>query len=189
MPRIFVAVPVPEVVRSSIASVARTASHALLPSQASNLRWVRRDQYHITLKFLGDITEPQVQSVTDAVAAATAEWARPIHLSARGIGAFPHLERARVLWVGTQGDVTLLRMLQQQVETRLVSRGFDSSNQPFKPHITIARLRQPGPIPSPLLEYTDHVFGDWDVPCIQVIESQLSSAGPRYIVRHEISLP
>lgn len=213
MPRVFIAIPLSPAVRSTLAALPR--------EDRRSWRWVGEEQFHITLKFLGEITETEVATAAEAVGeavAATANGDRDatgrrdstatpnaapgrggIALSARGIGAFPNVQRARVLWAGLAGEVDELRRVQAEIEARLARRGFPRDRRGFRPHITLARARggRPGTarleeawpsVPDSLLEHRDRSFGSWTVTSIQVVESVLEPTGPKYIVRHEIPL-
>lgn len=181
MPRIFVALPIDVKVRKAITEV--------IPTGRGAVRWVKEQQYHITLKFLGDITEEQLQQTCAAIGQVGREWATPLQLTAQGVGAFPSLQSARVVWVGLTGNTEPLLRLQREVELALASLGFALERRPFTPHVTIGRLRMPGPMPEALQVHRDTPFGTWTVPNIQVIESILRPAGPIYIVRKEVALP
>lgn len=197
MPRIFVAIPVAPTVRSALGQ--------LRAHKAPALRWVAEHQYHITLKFLGDVDENDVAAVHEAVeqAVATAMPARPARivdeaaadpsadgllLVARGVGAFPNPRRARVIWAGVSGDVGPLRRVQAAVNEQLGLRGFEADDRPFSPHITVARARQPLPLPKVLEAYAEHDFGRWRAEHIEVVESVLTPSGPHYTVRSRIPL-
>lgn len=181
MPRIFVSVPVAAPVRSAMSGLRR--------HHVSSLRWVAEHQYHITLKFLGEIPEPHVQLVRSAVEqAAAAVGDGRIRLSARGVGAFPDVRRARIVWVGVSGEADRLRTVQRAVEERLTAAGFAPDGRRFTPHITVARARQPVSLPPELVTYESHVFGAWEVDGIDIIESRLTPTGPHYTVRHHVPL-
>lgn len=179
MPRIFIALPMDDQVRSSIMKLPKSPG----------VRWVEEQQYHITLKFLGEISEEQLQQVNAATHAVGSAWPQAIRLSAQGVGAFPSVQRARVLWVGLQGDTEPLVRLQQSMERALIDLGFEPEKRPFKPHITIGRMRDPAPMPKALQVHTATHFGEWTVPCVQVIQSTLRPTGPIYTVRHAVTLP
>ena len=197
MPRIFVAIPVAPTGRGGLGQL---GAH-----KAPALRWVAEHQYHITLKFLGDVDENDVAAVHEAVeqAVATAMPARPARivdeaaadpsadgllLVARGVGAFPNPRRARVIWAGVAGDVVPLRRVQAAVNEQLGLRGFEADDRPFSPHITVARARQPLPLPKVLEAYAEHDFGRWRAEHIVVVESVLTPSGPHYTVRSRIPL-
>lgn len=190
VPRIFVAIPVAAPVREALGRLRR--------HPAPQLRWVAERQYHITLQFLGHIAEEDVAAVRAACEAAVAE-AMPekfaaggtsggLHLVARGIGAFPHRARARVVWIGIGGDVSALRRLQAELAQRLVPLVGPGEGKPFSPHITVARSRRPVPLPQALAAYADVEFGRWRADTVQVVESELTPAGPIYTVRHSVPL-
>lgn len=197
MARIFVALPVAEELRKSLASLPR--------SEAPTWRWVQPSHFHITLKFLGEIEEARVGDVRDGVHEAVASWSHsaplgplgslrqpgslgPIRLRATGVGAFPRLDAARVIWVGLAGQTDTLHRLQKAIEESLAVRGFPRETRPFRAHLTIARPRAVAPFPPGLRRYLDYDFGTWDVTSVQVMQSELFPTGPRYTVRHEIPL-
>lgn len=180
MPRIFIAAPISPAVRAGIAALPQ-------PAEAP-LRWVKEDQLHITLSFLGEISEGQIDQVLGATREAAAVNPAAFRLDARGLGAFPSERRARVVWVGVSGQVAELQAVQLSLETQLAARGFPREERPFAPHITIARSRKPGPLPAELQEFAAHDFGSWQVGALQLIESRLGSAGAQYLLRDEILL-
>jgi 2'-5' RNA ligase len=179
MPRIFIAVPVSDTVRAAIA--------ALPHPPDTPLRWVSEGQLHVTLRFLGQISKHETDEALEATRAAAA-GAGALQLDARGVGAFPHPERARVVWVGVSGQVSRLQALQGSLEEQLAARGFAREERPFTPHITVARSGKPGPLPTELRARAEHEFGSWQVETVQLIESQPGPAGSRYIVRQEFRL-
>lgn len=190
MPRIFVALPVAQPVRAAIGQLRRCA--------VPQLRWVAEHQYHVTLRFLGDLAETEVDFVHAAVGQAVAEaWPGEsaagaaddggLNLVARGLGAFPNPARARVVWVGLAGDVPALRRLQAAVARRLQGLGHQEE-RPFSPHITVARSREPIPLPQPLRGYEGYEFGRWRADAVEIIESVLTPSGPVYTVRSRVLL-
>lgn len=133
--RAFIAVGVPADVRSAIAT-------ALEPVRRNGpgVRWVEPDAYHITLQFLGTVSEERVDAVGEALVGASAE-AAAFHIRLRSFGAFPTARRPRVLWVGVD-DVPELYALQHDIERRLEPVGFTPEARPFHPHITVARTER-----------------------------------------------
>ncbi len=173
MPRLFIAVPVAETVKTSLGEVSRSVA-------ARYLRWVKPEAMHLTLAFLGDVDEARLPTIERAMREG-ARGASVMALRAEGVGAFPSERRARVVWAGVTGDVDVLFALQQDLELRLTEAGFEGDRKRFHPHLTLARLREPLPLPAELL--THRVFGEWRATEIQLIESHLGSAGPHYEVR------
>lgn len=173
MPRLFIAVPVAEAVRESLAEVSKTGG-------TRRLRWVKPGAMHLTLAFLGDVDEAHLPASERALREAARTVTTALALRAEGLGAFPNERRARVVWAGVTGDLDALAALQQATEMRLTEAGFPREAQRFHPHITLARLREPGPLPAELL--THRVFGEWSADEVQLIESHLGSSGPSYEV-------
>lgn len=103
----------------------------------SEVRWVRPQGLHMTLKFLGSVEAPRLQEVRTALAAGLAGRAA-LQVRTHGLGAFPTLRRPRVLWVGPEGDG--LSELAATVETVTGRLGFESEQRAFAPHITLGRV-------------------------------------------------
>lgn len=120
----------------------RTRLHASLePLREKSLpvRWLPPEALHLTVKFLGDTESAAVEPV-DEVLQTAAERRSPVTLRMGGLGAFPSLRRANVLWIGVTGDAELAS-LQRELEPALSRLGFPREQRPFRPHITIGRAR------------------------------------------------
>ncbi|HVN86944.1 MAG TPA: RNA 2',3'-cyclic phosphodiesterase [Candidatus Binatia bacterium] len=134
-----------ERVRTFVAVDLETAAHAALVRLKAELaraggdvRWVRDDGLHATMKFLGSVAAARLGDVRSAVARAVSSLAR-FTMRVRGLGAFPSIERPRVLWVGI--DAPPLIDLARAVDGALVALGFPPEARPFHPHITLGRVR------------------------------------------------
>ncbi|MDE2688119.1 MAG: RNA 2',3'-cyclic phosphodiesterase [Chloroflexota bacterium] len=145
--RVFVAIELPDDVKRVVAD----AIDSLRRARIDNLRLVRPEGVHLTLKFLGDIDVDRVAVVKDAMAQAVAAFSSkrrsdnapnaPFCLTLGTTGVFPNANRARVLWVGVDGDMPALRSLQVQVEDALIAAGFPATQQQrFNPHLTVGRM-------------------------------------------------
>ena len=106
---------------------------------ASGVRWVRRTNLHLTLRFLGDAVDPKRLAALREQLAEIAAQTAPFVIDARGTGAFPNLARPRVIWAGLAGD-QLVR-LAARVEDAAVDVGFTRERRPYSPHLTIGRVR------------------------------------------------
>jgi len=136
--RLFVAVDLPEQVREALSRV----QQELRRYDLSDLRWVRPQGIHLTLKFLGETPARRVAAITEALAGATE--GRPGFRVALGApGTFGSRRGPRVLWLDVIGDIQRLRELQTAVEEALVEVGFPSEERDFSPHLTLARVPQP----------------------------------------------
>lgn len=134
--RVFVALPIPEPVVLFLEQV-----QAQLQSSAMRIRWLATKNIHLTLTFIGDIDPSRVSVVAGQMDAAARRFPS-FSLVARGVGVFPNLRKARVLWVGLAGDLDRLKLLQAGLESSLVSVGFNKASQRFRAHLTIGRTRQ-----------------------------------------------
>jgi RNA 2',3'-cyclic 3'-phosphodiesterase len=130
--RTFVALNLPEAERAHL-----FASLEPLRAKSLPVRWVAPDALHVTVKFLGD-TESEAVTPLDEVLHTAAARRGPVTLRIGGLGAFPSLRRANILWVGIAGD-TELALLHRELEPALSRLGFPREQRPFRPHITIGR--------------------------------------------------
>jgi 2'-5' RNA ligase len=106
------------------------------------LSWVRPRGMHLTLKFFGNIPPGSVERISRAVAPLAAGTS-PVHLKVRKIGVFPDSNRPRVLWMGLEGDIHHLTVFQKSVEGALEAEGFPRETRPFRPHLTLGRIKTP----------------------------------------------
>lgn len=134
--RTFIAIELPAGVRARVAQHIATLRHELPDARAS---WSREDNLHLTLKFLGDVSVADIPRASDAVASAT-KSVSSFELTFSGCGTFPPHGRPSVLWLGTQASG--LPILHAAIENGLADAGFPRESRPFRPHLTIARLRQ-----------------------------------------------
>ena len=133
--RAFVAIQIPEVVIDFLQQL-----QARIPLPEINIRWVAKKNIHLTLQFLGDIDSSTISAVAAQMDAA-AKMVKPFSLAARGVGAFPNVRRARVLWIGLAGGLEPLKSLQAGLESGLESIGFKRESRDFSAHLTIGRIR------------------------------------------------
>lgn len=150
-------------------------------SDDDNVKLVDPQLYHVTLAFIGNLSEDRVDAAADAVTTGSAGV--PAHSGrASGLGAFPNPEHASVIWVGVED--TQLDELAQGVRTKLRERSIDFDDRhDFHPHLTVARLRDKEDR-TPLIgphEATD--FGEFPVDRVHLYASNLTPEGPEYEVR------
>jgi 2'-5' RNA ligase len=107
-----------------------------------DLRWVRPEGIHLTLKFFGDISENAVMNIS-AVAGRASAAVGPFELAIGDTGVFPDPSRPRVVWLGMNGEVAQLVTFQQRLERALREIGFPPEERPFRPHLTLGRIKSP----------------------------------------------
>ena len=133
--RTFIAIELPD----PIISFLKKIQEGLRP-YGFKVRWVKPENIHLTLKFLGDIHAGDVQKVGAAISESIREYAA-ISLSAKGIGTFPGIKRPRVIWVGITGQQNELSGLQKRLDHDLSTIGFEKEKRRFKGHLTLGRAK------------------------------------------------
>ena len=140
----------PDTIRSFIAiALTREAKAALARLQerlqrtpaGDVARWVRHEDIHLTLKFLGDIPASQVQPIAEALQGACAEH-EAFEITLAGLGCFPHDRDPRVVWVGIEEGAGPLVGLQESIEAAMAALGHPPESRPFHPHLTLARVKR-----------------------------------------------
>ena len=111
-----------------------------LKDRGLKLKWVKPQNLHLTLKFLGDIPEANVAAIGAALHAAAGDEA-PLKLTVQGMGVFPGIKRQRVLWIGLGGEVDRLKEVQARIEDQLEPLGHRKEKRGFKAHLTLARIK------------------------------------------------
>ena len=173
MKRLFVAVDLPDAIKA-IAAQAKT----ILESRVSGVRWVEPNNVHLTLKFLGNCPDEQIDQIKNALDEAVAPLSSFACVSG-GLGAFPSLRRARVLWLGIEAKPELAE-LSKAVEGSLEGLGFQAEKRAFSPHITLARLKSPRPVDLSVAESTINTKHGFAVGAVTLFASHLSPKGPTY---------
>ncbi|MGI6294877.1 MAG: RNA 2',3'-cyclic phosphodiesterase [Armatimonadota bacterium] len=175
--RTFVAICLDEEIRGRISEVQERVKKL-----TTQVRWVQPGNFHVTLKFLGDVTPKKlsvVQSALDELAAGYEAF----DLSVAGVGVFPTPRRPRVIWVGVEDGREQLEALASGVEQGLVRAGFEKEQKPFRSHITIGRVKESKPVEG-LLEGLQEIdaqgLGSQRVDSVVLMESVLQSGGPIY---------
>lgn len=134
MIRAFIALPLPEGARSPL-----DAALTRLKALQLDARLASVDSTHLTLKFLGDIEERQVDEVSTALGKVAARHPEFDYRLA-GFGAFPHAANPRIVWIGIDGGNSLIR-LHADIENSVAELGFKPEKRAFQPHLTLARLK------------------------------------------------
>ena len=135
--RTFIAVPVPEPLFDLQEKLKATISE-----KTGKIRWLRKDQLHLTLKFLGDTTEDSINDVRRIMQNIADEF-KPFNVSIQKTGCFPKIERPRVIWIGISGELDKLDQLVERIQKKLNPLGFPKDEKKYYPHITIARAKYP----------------------------------------------
>jgi 2'-5' RNA ligase len=185
--RSFIALDLAAPVRAAIGALQRE-----LAAAGADVRWVRAEGMHVTLKFLDAVEAPRLERVHTALAAAL--QAQPaLHVRAHGMGAFPSLRRPRVLWVGLQAEG--LVALAAHIDAAITPLGFEPERRAvgraFTPHVTVGRvnsLRGWESLEAQLKGHLDDDFGSSDIDAVTIYRSTLRPTGAVYAPLWTISI-
>ena len=134
--RLFIAVDLSPQARAVLPDMQARLQHRRLP-----VRWVDPNGAHVTLKYLGVVEQGQVDLLAAHLAAIAAQH-QPFTLRTGMLGAFPDLQRARVVWLAVDGDRAALGHLRDDVEHTIAPLGFPTEDRPFAPHLTLGRTHK-----------------------------------------------
>lgn len=173
--RLFVAIELTKEIREALLAFLKE-----MRSVAPQAKWVRAENLHVTLKFLGATEPAKLQAVQRELA--SIHSAEPVTLDFRGLGFFPNEKRPRVFWVGMEASANL-KTLAGTIDQRMHKLGFEAENRPFTPHLTLARFEPPG-MPAKLgataKENAARSFGSLSAREFHLIESKLKPTGAEY---------
>lgn len=182
MPRLFTAIELPQAIKQQILG--------LHSDDLPNARWSRQDQMHITLHFIGEISQEQATATQQALEKVQSY---AFSLALAEVGQFPPKGKARVLWAGLRVD-PMLNALHSRIARALQPTGFVPDERPFEPHLTVARFKPPTPraaLEAYFYHYTH--YERFETPAFPVTEfllyeSELRPEGARYTVRQRYPL-
>jgi 2'-5' RNA ligase len=161
-------------------------AQGLLAKTGADLKLVKTQNIHLTLRFLGNIFPPMLNAVYEEMKQVSFP---PFEITLRGLGAFPHLNRPRVVWAGIKKGADELVKIFEQLELRLRKLGFKPDKKGFSPHLTIARVRSGRNKPQlakAIRELEDYDFGSVKAECLRLKKSDLTPRGPIYSTLREV---
>ena len=174
--RTFVAIALPDSVRSGIGSIVAAQRR----EGPAGLRWANARQAHLTLAFLGDLDADALQHVRSCVRG-VARASAPVPSEVCGAGAFPRADAARVLWLGWGVGADALTEAHEALRVALRSAGVAVKARRFTPHVTIARARVPLDLRAHVAVLRPWRSEPWIVTSFDVMASRLTPAGPEHI--------
>ena len=183
--RAFIAIKLPDAVISSLGQLQQS-----IRKFGFHIRWVRPENIHLTLQFLGDVKVSQLSRIRFAMQAAAVEC-KPMTLNAKGVGVFPNLRRPRVLWAGISGAIQPLFAYRQRLTEELALLGFATEKKPFKAHVTLGRFKHGGDyqqLARVMKELGDYHSADFHVTESALFKSNLRKSGAVYTQLEKIVL-
>ncbi len=157
------------------------------------VRWVRPQNIHLTLRFLGEVDPEGLESAREVMLQIVPAFGE-FDLEARGFGCFPSFKRPRVLWVGVTDPSETLERLQASLERGLAGAGFSAEGRDFHPHLTLGRVRH-GPSQAELRSLQSRLgsveigtIGEWKASEVVLFRSVLNPEGPLYTPLQKVAL-
>ena len=156
------------------------------------LRWTRPEQFHLTLKFLGDVDTSRVEALAETLRTACRGFG-PITLRAETVGTFPNFRSPRVVWVGVSDRLGRLPLLQRAVENAADKLNAESQDDSFVGHVTLGRIkginrREAENLKQLAIGMADRMFGEWVVTEVGLLRSELFPEGSRHTTLFRLAL-
>jgi len=183
--RTFIAIQMPAEIRRKLAGIGEE-----LKKSGADAKWVPEENFHITLKFLGNVTAERVTAVSEVVRSVV-ERTEAFDLVLSGVGAFPRLSRPSVVWVGISDGSDRIASLAEKIDIELGRLGFECENRPFSGHVTVARIRTPKNLErlkGMIENLQGQHIGAFGVESIAIMKSELRRTGPIYTAINEYGL-
>lgn len=180
--RLFVAIELSEAVHSALLELIQQLQPA-----AADVRWVRPEGMHLTLKFIGEMPPEKLDSIKEALAGVVSP--APVHLDFHGLGYFPNQRRPRVFWVGVHASDNLAP-LAVQVEEALVPLGIAREKRSYVPHLTLGRFKSANGLErlqKLIAALPSTRFGQFTAGSFFLYQSRLSPKGAEYTKLEEFA--
>jgi 2'-5' RNA ligase len=187
--RLFIAIVVPEEIKVELEKAQATLRKAVAQARVT---WTRREQWHLTLRFLGNVSADRVPLLTEAAHRACHSYS-PIQLRAERLGFFPNVRFPRVAWASVDDERNQLVYLQQAITEATQDFTSEEPEKEFTGHVTLARIKR---IKRSEIKELAKVaeamqrqfFGAWTASEVDIIKSELSSEGARYSTMDRVGL-
>ena len=178
--RLFVALEIPAAVRDNLAAQVAELRELSAKVADKRPRWVRPENLHVTLKFIGEVAPTKLAGIRDALSAIRSD--APVEIKFRGLGFFPNEQHPRVLWAGLDASANLPPLagdIDGALETHVIAR----ERRAFAPHLTLARIEPPGlheKLRAAIQKNGAREFGSFQTREFYLIESKLKPSGAEY---------
>ena len=178
--RTFIALGISNDIRNQITNIQKH-----LMNKGAELKWIKNENIHLTLRFLGEIDDKYHDKIFEAMNK-VAEDARSVNLSLTGLGMFPDENHPTVIWVGIGGDVEELRQMSEKCDYYLDDGGFEIKKRHFRPHITIGRIKKLTNKKLFISEINDMQIDhtSFKIDKLNIVKSDLKPTGAEYTNLH-----
>jgi 2'-5' RNA ligase len=183
--RTFIAIELDKTIKVTLSALIQK-----LDTGGRNIRWIKSQGMHLTLKFLGEVSEDKITEVKTVLGSIAKDYSR-FPLSLKGTGTFPPAARIpRVVWIGIEKN-EFLQNIQARVENELHNIRFPKEKRTYHPHLTLGRVKGPQNIETvmeTLNQYKETEFGGMTVNKITLFKSTLKPTGAEYTILSEFYL-
>jgi RNA 2',3'-cyclic 3'-phosphodiesterase len=183
--RVFFSIELPDEIKENIEKFIGG-----LKSELGPMKWISKNNLHVTLKFLGNVEENKIEDLVNTVGKLTKGFG-PIKIDFGGFGAFPDPKHPRVIWTGINGGAGELKKLADKIEDELCKKGYGEEEREFSPHLTIGRIKESivtAALSRFIKENEQTSLGSFVVNDISLMKSTLMKNGPVYEELKRISL-
>jgi len=180
--RTFIAIPLNQDIISRLEKI-----HEELRSIPADVKWVRPKSIHLTLKFLGNTDEGEIDGIARVIQNGVRTF-QSWSVNIKNVGVFPSLRNPRVVWIGIEDKSSKIITLQNQIEKELSKLGFEEEKRKFSPHLTLGRVKSPRGKRDLILYLSDErekKFGEMGVDRVVLFRSDLKPSGAIYTVLKE----
>lgn len=185
--RTFIAIDLSEEAKRELAKL-----QSELKKSNADVKWVEPENVHLTLKFLGEVTDEYVIKVKEVLDKIASQF-KPYEIMLSGIGAFPKLDYPRVIWVGIEKGKIETKEIADKIEEELSKLDFQKEDREFSAHLTIGRVRSPKNKQTlkeklQTLDCKLYTVNCTLVSSINLYQSTLTPQGPLYTCLHKVNL-
>ena len=186
--RLFIALHLPSDVQATVGQTQDSLRRELV---SPALKWTRPQDTHLTLLFLGEVADDLLPDVKAELREACKSFSN-FELKLSEAGCFPNTRRPRVLWLGLGGDLDCLQLLYERVAEQCGTFGERRNNKPFRPHLTLARIKfDDKSISSRLGQCLTELRLDtarWRAESVELVQSELLPSGAKYSILESVKL-
>lgn len=185
--RAFIAIDLPSNIKNAISKM-----QDKLKTSLPKVSWVAPVNLHLTLKFLGEISPKQLDSINQIISQ-TVKTITGFKIKLESLGAFPNEACARIIWIGTEQIPQPLKEIVEQLEIGIAKLGIPKEEHPFRLHITLGRIRHrlnPGDLEKGIRQIKNDLIYEnleFNTRGITLFQSTLGKDGPTYTVLKETS--
>ena len=178
---LFIATPISRQVEAELADIIYQ-----LKSVAGNIKWVKPENIHLTIKFLGETDDSLVEPISEIIDETSREI-KILNFRLSKLGGFPNLIRPRALWAGLDGDHAELERLAGSLDQLVHKLGYARETRKFRPHLTLGRVKKPQSLPQ-LARFIENYKIEampFQIDRLTLFKSTLTPRGPIYERLHE----